>query len=40
MFIEDVQASKVSDKLTKTTNPDLYLGFVDFEVSQARFPRL
>ena len=39
MFIDDVKASKISDRLTKTTNPDLYLGFVDFEVNQARFPR-
>ena len=39
MFIEDVKASKISDRLRKTTNPDLYLGFVDFEVSQARYPR-
>ena len=40
MFIDEVSSSKISDKLTKTTNPDLYLGFVDFEVNQARFPRL
>ena len=39
MFIDDARASKISDKLSKTTNPDLYLGFVDFEVNQARFPR-
>jgi hypothetical protein len=40
MFIDDVRASKISDRLSKTTNPELYLGFVDFEVNQARFPRL
>jgi hypothetical protein len=40
MFMEDVKASKISDRLGKTINPDLYLGFVDFEVSQARFPRV
>jgi hypothetical protein len=39
MFIDDVNSSKISDRLSKTTNPDLYLGFVDFEVNQARFPR-
>lgn len=39
MFIDDVKASKISDRLSKTTNPNLYLGFVDFEVNQARFPR-
>lgn len=40
MFIDQVTSSKISDRLTKTTNPDLYLGFVDFEVNQSRFPRL
>ena len=39
MFIEDVQASKINDRSNKNNNPDLYLGFVDFQVSQARFPR-
>lgn len=39
MFIENVYSSKISDRLTKTTNPNLFLGFVDFEVCQARFPR-
>lgn len=40
MFIEDTSASKIPDRFTKNVNPDLYLGFVDFAVSQARFPRL
>jgi hypothetical protein len=40
MFVEDAKASKVSDRLTRATNPDLFLGFVDLEISQARFPRL
>lgn len=39
MFIEDTRSSKINDKLTKKINPGLYLGFVDFDVSQARFPR-
>lgn len=39
MFIDDAKAAKISDRLTKTTNPDLFLGFVDFEVNQSRFPR-
>jgi hypothetical protein len=39
MFVEDAKASKVSDRLTRATNPDLFLGFVDMELSQARFPR-
>lgn len=39
MFIEDTASSKINDKLTKKINPGLYLGFVDFDVSQARYPR-
>lgn len=39
MFIDNVYSSKISDRLTKTTNPNLFLGFVDFEVCQSRFPR-
>ena len=40
MFIEDAKASKISDRLSRATNPDLFLGFVDIELNQARFPRL
>lgn len=39
MFIDDVKSSKISDRLSKTTNPNLFLGFIDFEVCQSRFPR-
>lgn len=39
MFIDNVYSSKISDRLSKTTNPNLFLGFVDFEVCQSRFPR-
>lgn len=39
MFIEDTRSSKINDKLTRKINPGLYLGFVDFEMSQARYPR-
>tara|TARA_Y100000361_G_scaffold154344_1_gene179793 strand:+ start:4100 stop:5005 length:906 start_codon:yes stop_codon:yes gene_type:complete len=39
MFIDNVYSSKISDRLSKTTNPNLFLGFVDFEVCQPRFPR-
>jgi hypothetical protein len=39
MYIENVKASKISERVTKTNNPNLFLGFVDFQVSQARFPR-
>lgn len=39
LFIEEARGSKISDRLSNGTNPDLYLGFVDFQVSQSRFPR-
>lgn len=39
MFVDNVRSSKISERLTKTTNPNLFLGFVDFEVCQSRFPR-
>lgn len=39
MFVDNVKSSKISERLTKTTNPNLFLGFIDFEVCQSRFPR-
>lgn len=39
MFVDDVKSSKISDRLSKTTNPNLFLGFIDFEVCQSRFTR-
>ena len=39
MFVDNVRSSKISERLTKTTNPNLFLGFIDFEVCQTRFPR-
>jgi hypothetical protein len=39
MYVENVKASKISERITKTNNPNLFLGFVDFQVSQARYPR-
>ncbi len=40
LYIEDVRASKITDRYNKSINPQLYLGFVDFKVSQARYPRV
>lgn len=39
MYIEDVKASKISDRVSRVNNPNLFLGFVDFTVSQIRMPR-
>lgn len=38
-FIEDVVASKLTDKARKAIASDLFVGFLDFEVSQQRYPR-
>lgn len=39
MYIEDVVVSKLSDKAQKQSIGDLKVGFIDFDVSQYRFPR-
>lgn len=39
-FIEDVVTSKLSDKARKALARDLFIGFIDFEIHQQRFPRL
>ena len=39
-FIEDVIVSKLSDRVRQKINPDLFIGFVDFEISKYRNPRL
>ena len=39
MFIENVNSSKINDRITSKTNPNLHLGYIDFEVGQTRFPR-
>jgi hypothetical protein len=38
-FITDVTSSKLSDKVSKKVLPNLFVGFVDFEVAKYRFPR-
>jgi len=39
MFIENVNSSKISDRVTNKNNPGLHLGYVDFTVCQSRFTR-
>ena len=39
-FIEDVVTSKLSDKARKSLANDLFIGFIDFEIHQQRYPRL
>ena len=38
-FIEDVVTSKLSDKARKSLANDLFVGFIDFEIHQQRYPR-
>lgn len=38
--IERVVTSKISENSRAEISPSLYVGFIDFEVSQPRFPRL
>ena len=38
-FIQDVTTSKLSDKVSKKVLPNLFVGFVDFDVVKYRFPR-
>ncbi len=39
-FINDVDDSKLSDKVSKSITNDLYVGFLDFEIHQQRYPRI
>jgi hypothetical protein len=39
-FIEDVTTSKLTDKARKSLVNDLFVGFIDFEIHQQRYPRL
>ncbi len=38
-FVEDVITSKLTDKSRKSLANDLYVGFIDFEIHQQRYPR-
>ncbi len=39
-FVNEVDTSKLSDKAAKSITNDLYIGFIDFEINQQRYPRL
>jgi len=39
-FVNDVDTSKLSDKSSKSLTNDLYVGFIDFEIHQQRYPRI
>jgi hypothetical protein len=39
LFLSDVTTSKIRDDVGKELNPDLYIGFIDFEVKTFRYPR-
>jgi hypothetical protein len=38
-FIDDVVTSKLTDKARKSLANDLFIGFIDFEIHQQRYPR-
>tara|TARA_Y100000356_G_C11203138_1_gene258936 strand:- start:16 stop:876 length:861 start_codon:yes stop_codon:yes gene_type:complete len=40
LFISDVDTSKIRDNNIKELNPELNIGFVDFEIKAFRYPRL
>ena len=37
--IEDVNVSKLSDRVKKRVNPNIFVGFIDFEIHKYRSPR-
>lgn len=39
-FIDRVDVSKLSDRITKKIDPNTFVGFVDFEVVTYRYPRI
>lgn len=40
MFISHVETSKIRDSVIKELNPILHIGFLDFEITTYRYPRL
>jgi hypothetical protein len=38
--IERVNTAKISENVRTNISPSLYVGFIDFEVSKPRFPRI
>lgn len=39
-FIERVDVSKLSDRVSRKIDPNTFVGFVDFEISTFRYPRI
>jgi hypothetical protein len=39
-FIDRVDVSKLSDRITKKIDPNTFIGFIDFEVVTYRYPRI
>ena len=39
LHIENVTCSKLSDRVSKNIDPSLFIGFIDFEITNLRFPR-
>lgn len=37
--VEESRVSKLSDRVSKNIDPSLFVGFIDFEVTNLRFPR-
>ena len=38
--IERVNTSKISETIRNTISPSLFVGFIDFEVTKLRYPRI
>ena len=39
VHVEEARVSKLSDRVSKNVDPSLFVGFIDFEVTNTRFPR-
>tara|TARA_R110001592_G_scaffold199554_4_gene448080 strand:- start:1598 stop:2446 length:849 start_codon:yes stop_codon:yes gene_type:complete len=37
--IEEARVSKLSDRISKNIDPSLFVGFIDFEITNLRYPR-
>jgi hypothetical protein len=40
VFVNEVDTAKMRDSISKELNPTLHIGFIDFEIGMARYPRL
>ena len=39
-YIERVDVSKLSDRITKKIDSNTFVGFIDFEIATYRYPRI